>query len=162
MELGPAPPEAPRSLPRGYAFRKCVSHNIATLVGSAFLFMGSMMLVPMAKNGIWLPMLFPGFFALGGFFMVRQGLISAGSGLRAFRRGVAVSGTIASVSMDLTTKINNKHPWKILYHFPVNGQLHEGSLVTFESTFSQRMGQPVWVLYLPEDPAHSTLYPAVR
>ena len=162
MDLGPPPPDAPRSLPRGFAFRKRFSHNISTLLGGAFLFMGAMMILPMAKNQIWLPMLFPGFFALGGFFLMKQGISAAGKGLRAFRHGIAVQGTIASVSMDLSTRVNNKHPWKIVYHFPVNGHLREGSLVTFESTLCKRVGQPVWVLHLPEDPDQNTLYPALR
>ncbi len=162
MELGPPPPSAPRALPNGFAFRQRVTGNIMTVVGAGFLTIGSLFTWAMLVAKPWVA-LFPGFFALGGFFMTRQGLLHAGKVLRAFRTGVAVEGRVASVSSDMSTTVNGRHPLKLTYHFAVGGHEHEGVVVSWDSTIENRMsGQPLWVLYVEDDPAQSTLYPPVK
>jgi hypothetical protein len=60
-------------------------------------------------------------------------------------------------------RINDQYARKLVYHFQIENQLHEGSFSSFDSTLStRRSGQPLWVLYLPEDPTKNTLYPPVR
>ena len=163
MELGPPPPAAPRSLPKGYARRVLLTSNLSTLIGGAFLLMALMMGVPMVVQKLWLPALIPAFFGLGGIGLLRHGISHANSLLRAFRQGVAEKGKIASIGKDTTQSINNVHPWKLVYHFPVNGQLVEGKVISFDSTVGQRRpGQPLWVLYLPDQPEASTPYPPVK
>ncbi len=162
-ELGPPPPAAPRPLPKGFALRTRLTSNMATLIGGAFLLIAFMMGLPMVVQKLWLPALIPAFFALGGFGMVRHGLAHANGILRAFRHGVAEKGKIASIGKDTTQSVNNVHPWKLVYHFPVNGHMHEGKVISFDSTIGKRMpGQPLWVLYLPDQPDLSTLYPPVK
>lgn len=162
MELGPPPPPTPRELPKGFAFRTRFTSNIATLVGLIFFGVGSILTIaflfahPLAA-------LFPLLFALGGFGMLRYGLTTAGNTLRAFRTGLAKEGKVHSVSFDTTTTVNGKHPYKLTYHFQLDGQLHEGKVVSFDSTLSQRRsGQPLWVLYVEGAPDKNTLYPPVR
>lgn len=163
MELGPPPPEAPRPLPKGFAWRTRVSRNIATLVGFGLLFVAALMLIPMLAQGLWLPALFPAFFALGGFGMARYGISHANGVLRAFRHGVAERGKVASIGRDFSQSVNGTHPFKLIYHFPVNGHWHEGRLISFDSTLGERRpGQPLWVLYLADQPEVSTLYPPVK
>ena len=162
MELGPPPPPAPRELPKGFAFRTRFSGNIATLVGLVFFGVGSILTIaflfahPLAA-------LFPLFFALGGFGMLRYGLTTAGNTLRAFREGIAVAGRVHSVGLDHTQQVNGKYPYKLLYHFDIGSYTHEGRVISFDSTLSQRrQGQPLWVLYVENAPDKNTLYPPVR
>ncbi len=163
MELGPRPPDAPRALPKGFVTRACITRNLSTLLGLGFLVLPAFMLVPMLMNKLWLPALFPGFFALGGIGLLRQGIGRGRGLLRAFRHGAVEEGKVVSIGRDYNTTVNGSHPWKLTYHFHVNGQWHEGKLTSFDSTLSKRQpGQPLWVLYLPGQPEVNTLYPPVR
>jgi len=162
MELGPPPPAAPRTLPKGFALRTRLTGNIATWVGLIFFTFGSLMTVAIFFAKPWAS-LFPLFFVLGGFGMLRLGLTQANNTLRAFRFGTAVAGSVHQVSFDTSQSVNGKHPYKLTYHFQVGGNLHEGAIVSFDSTLSQRRsGQPLWILFHPDDPAQNTPYPPVR
>ena len=162
MELGPPPPETPRELPKGFALRTRLTGNVATWVGLIFFTFGTVMAIAISFASLWAT-LFPGFFALGGFGMLRHGLTHASNTLRAFRFGTAVAGTVHSIGLDPNNRINDQYARKLIYHFQVGNQLHEGTLISFDSTLStRRHGQPLWVLYLPEDPSKNTLYPPVR
>jgi hypothetical protein len=100
---------------------------------------------------------------LGGFSMLRYGWKSASATLRAFQQGTATKGKIAGINIDTTQSINNQHPWKLIYHFTAGGQQHEGVLISWDSTIaSRRTGQPLWVLYVEDDPSQCTLYPPVK
>ncbi len=160
MRLGDPPPPAPRKLPGTYVKRVRWTENIATLVGMGFTGVGLLMAVPMLVNKLWLPALFPGFFLLGGVSMFRHGWKTAAGRLRAFGQGKAVQGRIERVSMDTTQQINGRHPWRVVYHFTIGDQWHEGQITTFDSTASLRSsGQPVWVLYNEADPTENAIYP---
>jgi hypothetical protein len=149
-------------LPNGFAFRVKWSRNIMVIIGSIFFLVGGLMLAATLAAKAWIAV-FPGLFCLGGFFMFLNGRKTAHGILHAFRNGIAVPGEIAEVSVDTTQSINDRHPWRLVYHFPVDGQEHEGVLTSFDSTIATRSrGQPVWVLYVPEDLEQNTLYPPLR
>ena len=94
---------------------------------------------------------------------MRRSHAAAASTLNAFVRGTAVEGKVVGVSQDTSQSINGQHPWKLTYHFPVGGQLHEGTVVSWDSTITAcSAGQPLWVLYLLADPEQNTAYPPFR
>ncbi len=162
MELGPPPPATPRALPKGFAFRQRFSKNFGTVIGLLFTVVGSLFFVALlhAKP---VTAIIPGLMLLGGLSMLRHGWIHASGILRAFRHGVATEGTIAAINIDTTQSINNVHPRKLIYHFTAGGQQHEGVHISWDTTISnRRTGQPLWVLYLEDDPSKSTLYPPVK
>lgn len=162
MELGPQPPPAPRALPKGFAFRQRFSQNIATILGGVLFVIGTPMTLGVLAQRPWAAA-FPALLMVGGFFSLRHGLKSAESVLRAFREGVAVEGKIASVMIDTSQSINEKHPWKLTYHFVADGFENEGVLVSWDSTINNRArGQPLWVLYVEDDPSQNTVYPPFR
>jgi hypothetical protein len=162
MELGPPPPTTPRVLPKGFALRTRLTGNVATWVGLIFFTFGSLMAIAIFFASPWAT-LFPLFFALGGFGMLRLGLTQASNTLKAFKHGTAVAGHVHSVGLDSSNRINDEYARKLIYHFQVENQLHEGTLSSFDSTLStRRSGQPLWVLYLPDDPTKNTLYPPIR
>jgi hypothetical protein len=149
-------------LPKGFAFRQKWSRNILSLVGGVFFVIGGILTFALLFLGGW-PALFPLLFALGGYAMMRSGRRSAAATLNAFTRGTAVKGKVVSVTMDYSQSINGQHPWKLVYHFPVGGEWQEGIAVSWDSTVTMRAaGQPLWVLYLPEDPEQNTLYPPLK
>jgi hypothetical protein len=162
LNLGEPPPPAPRALPRGFAFRQRWSRNIATIVGVVFALGGVVFcfLIFTAKPVlVFLPLLF----AVGGISMFRLGWKNAQCVLNAFRNGTAVEARVAEVRLDTTQSINKVHPWILKYHFPVGGHVHEGSLVSWDTTVGQRVkGQPLWVLYIPDDPDQNTIYPPIK
>jgi len=159
-ELGRAASASPRKLPRTYVKRVRWTENIATLVGLGFTTVGTLFAVPMIVNMLWVPLLAPGFLLLGGVAMFHYGWMIAAARLRAFRVGKAVAGSIHQVGVDATQHINGRHPAKVIYHFRVGDQMHEGVIISFDTTASRFFsGQPVWVLYNEEDPTENAMYP---
>jgi hypothetical protein len=159
---GPEPPDTPRKLPKGFAFRTLWSRNLLVIIGGVFFGGGALMSSLMLMAKTW-AVLFPAFFVVGGFFMFLHGRKVAKGILRAFRHGKAVAGKVYQVSLDTTQSINERHPWRLVYHFPVDGQNHEGVLTSYDSTVGTRgSGQPVWVLYVEDDLDQNTLYPPLR
>lgn len=162
MGLGEAPPPAPRALPRGFAFRVKWSRNAPVLIGLGCVLISGLMLFAMIKAKTWLAIA-PALFVAAGVTMFAYGRNRAVGILRAFRRGAVAEGKISEVRLDTTQSVNGRHPWKVVYQFPVKEALCEGSFVSYDSTVGQRgSGQPVWVLYAAGNPAENTLYPPVR
>jgi hypothetical protein len=161
--LGPPPPPVPRPLPKGFAFRRKWSHHVLALVGGIFLLVGSFIFLVFLLVGLLVGTPLPLLFMVGGFVMLRIGRRHAARTLNAFVRGTVVEGKVVSVAQDPSQTMNGVHPWQLTYHFPVAGQLHEGSVVAWDSTITARApGQPLWVLYLPEDPEQNTAYPPFK
>ena len=162
MEIGPEPPDPPRMLPKGFEFRLKWSRNAAVLAGLGMMFITGLMFTAMIKAKIWFSVV-PALFFLMGFFLFRYGRKTAVSTARAFRRGIAAEGRVASVSLDTTQSINGRNPWRLVYHFTAGEQQREGVLTSFDSTLGGRSaGQPLWVLYLADDPDQCTIYPPVK
>jgi hypothetical protein len=162
QELGEEPPPAPRRLPKGFAFRTRFSSNFAVIAGTAFLFVGSLIFAGLLKAKTFAALV-PLFFMVGGFFLFRHGWMYASKILRAFRKGVAVRGEVYECRIDKTQSLNGENPYKLTWHFTVEGRQYEGSLTSFDSTLGSRgRGQSVWVLYVRRDPEQNTLYPPVR
>ena len=162
MELGEPPPAVPRPLPKGFEFRQKWSNNVVALVGGIFCAIGTLLfLVMICVLPVGAPL--PFLFMVGGAFMMRAGRKQANGVLNAFREGVAVEGNVSGVQLDMSQTINGRHPWIMTYLFPVGGELVEGSVTTFSSAVETRSkGQPLWVLYLQDDPEQSTIYPPIR
>ena len=161
--LGEPPPPVPRPLPKGFAFRRKWSQNILALVGGIFFLVGSFIFFAFLLLGLLVGTPLPLLFMIGGFAMWRIGRRRAASTLNAFVRGTAVEGKVVSVARDESQPINGEHPWKLVYHFAAGGQLHEGTVISWDSTVSARAaGQPLWVLYMPKDPEQNTAYPPFK
>lgn len=161
-ELGAPPPETPRALPKGFARRLLWTGNVLVMVGAIFGGIGTLLFLPMLV--LFPPAaLLPLFFIILGFTLFWSGRKGARRTLKAFVNGTAVAGEVADVARDQTESTNGVHPWKLTYHFTVDGTLHEGSAKSYDSTVAKRTaGQPLWVLYLAKDPALNTIYPPLK
>jgi hypothetical protein len=161
--LGPPPPPIPRTLPKGFEFRQKWSGNILALIGGMFFFIGSFIFLAFLVLGLLIGTPLPLLFMTMGFVMLLIGRRRARSTVNAFKRGTVVEGKVASVVHDQSQTMNGVHPWKLTYHFPVGERLHEGAVISWDSTISARApGQSLWVLYLPQDPEQNTTYPPFK
>jgi hypothetical protein len=79
---------------------------------------------------------------------------------RAFTHGIPGQGEVKLSSEDLTTSINERHPWKVAWEFDLDGQKYTGSLshMTHALLNHFKVGSPVTVLYLRDDPKVNTLW----
>ena len=161
-ELGPEPPNAPRVLPKGFAFRQLWSGNVLVMIGAVFGGIGTFLFFPMLL--LFPPAaLLPLFFMILGFVLFRSGRKRARRKLKAFIHGTVARGQLVEVSRDLSETTNGRNPWKLTYQFDVDGTAFEGSASSYDSTVGTRAaGQPVWVLYLANDPTQNTIYPPLR
>ena len=161
--LGPPPPPVPRPLPKGFEFRQKWSGNLLALIGGLFFLIGSFIFLSFLLIGLLIGTPLPLLFMIIGFVMLRIGRRQAARTVNAFTRGTVVEGKVVSVAQDQSQTMNGQHPWKLTYHFPVGAQLHAGEIVSWDSTITARAaGQPLWILYLPEDPEQNTAYPPFK
>lgn len=161
-ELPPPPPASPRELPAGYEFHSKWSGNIAVIIGLIFTVLSALFTYAALLHKSWGAVV-PGLMLLAGFSVFRYGRNKAVRIIRAARHGTAIAGEVASLNIDTTMSVNHKHPWKLAYHFTVDGHVWEGTVVTFDTTVAKKHhGQPLWVVYMPDDPAQNSLYPPVK
>ncbi len=161
------PPLAPREAPRDYLWRILSADPIA-LTGAIFLLIG----VIFGGVGIVLTAaiitIFIGIpFAFIGVLMTAIGLVlilgryqQAKRLETVYRDGQAILGEISAVHPNLNLRVHGRQPWTIEYHFETSGQEFYGKASSLmKPDLAQQPGKPVYVLFAPEDPAMSILYP---
>lgn len=162
MELGEEPPAIPRELPKGFAFRQRFTNSVATVIGLILMAMGGLMGLLLLLIQPWFA-LFPAILFIGGALLLNHGMSTAAATLRAFRTGLPQQGSVVS-SLKMTSQSHNGvNPWKLLYEFSIEGQKHQGSLIAMDETVGQlKPRQPLWILYLRDDPSINTVYPPFK
>jgi hypothetical protein len=162
MELGEEPPAIPRELPKGFAFRQRFTNSAASLFGLILMIMGGLMGLLLLLIKPWFALL-PAMIFIGGALLLRHGMATAAATLRAFREGLPLQGRVLS-SLKMTSQSHNGvNPWKLLYEFSLEGQKHQGSLIAWDENISQlKPRQPLWILYVREDPSINTVYPPFK
>ena len=162
MALGDEPPPAPRSLPRGFALRQYFHNSAANILGIILLGMGGITGLVLLLINPWFA-LFPSALVIGGLLLLRHGTSHASGILRAFRRGLPVEGSVIAATRDTSQSHDGQSPWKLLYQFTLEGELHQGTLIAFDDTVGKlKPHQPLWVLYLREEPETNTVYPPFK
>ncbi len=162
MELGEEPSAIPRQLPKGYAWRRRLTNNMTSTMGLAIVVMGGL-------PGLILLLIFPwaalvaGLVVLGGLAILRHGLTTGSKLLKAFRHGIPVAGAVVAVTRFTEESMNGVSPWKLIYRFSLEGREYQGSLVAYDESIRERKpGQPLWVLYLREDPSINAVFPPFK
>lgn len=162
MELGEEPPAIPRVLPKGFAFRQRFANSAATWFGLILIVMGGLMGLILLLIQPWFA-LFPALLIIGGALLLRHGMATASVTLRAFRMGLPLQGRVVSALKMTSQSHNGVNPWKLLYEFSLEGQQHQGSLIAWDESVGQlKPRQPLWILYLGEDPSIHTVYPPFK
>jgi len=103
-----------------------------------------------------------GFIGLGLAFLA-VAIRGAYRAIRAYRLGQATLGSVVDVHRDLSVTVNGRNPWAVEYEFDVLGTPYRGRVLTWSRAAGERRpGQPVHVLYLPDNPNDNLLYPPMR
>ena len=159
------PPPAPREFKNSFVWRTLFSEGWAIAAG-VFVLLGAIFFL----IGIPLLLVFVGivFVPLGLLFLaVGVPIIiwryqKAQQTLNVLRMGEAVLGNIVDITENFAVEVNGRHPWTITYGFEVDGDTYEGQTTTLRPVgFTHHPGQPMYVLYLPDDPRQNTVYPPV-
>lgn len=148
--LGRPPPQAPRNLPSQYKSNILLWKNPTALVGTIFLGVGVLTAIVLI-----------GFiFIIVGYFLRKSGIEAGNNKLAALERGQAAQGQILGVTQNTSVSINGRHPWRVEYGFVANGVRVPGSVESFDdSARFHQPGEPIWVVYLAEDPSKNSVWP---
>jgi hypothetical protein len=161
----PEPPPAPRDFKDSFALRQLFADGWA-IAAVVFAFVGAIFML------IGIPLML----LVAGFVLVPLGLLFLGAGvpiliwrynlaqqtLNVLRMGEPVLGSIVDIHENVAVEVNGRHPWTITYGFAVDGEEYEGQTTTLRPVgFTHQVAQPMYVLYLPDDPTQNTIYPPV-
>jgi hypothetical protein len=183
-----APPPAPRAFHEEYA-RRLVQEDEEAGNGTMVAFTGGflltcMVLLPVVLSGVigirltdvfdsyGLPVVafvlfdlllfaFALYLLVGGISIVRERDKELQKMVDVMRIGQATVGEIVEVRENRKQTQNDRHPWEIYYRYKVNGgQRMHGKIVTQNIPGARyQPGCEVNVLYLPDEPNRSVLYP---
>ncbi len=168
---GPKPPPPPRVLPKGYKNRVMFKDNPLILIGVIFVLVGTPIacLFPVIglASGVWLLLVIGGavgtLFALLGGVMLYTGINSGMSKIIPYERGQATVGEITEIYRDTSIEVNGRNPWAVLYQFEADGSAYEGKVTTWKyAPKIQAEGNRVYILYMPDDPVQSVIYPPIN
>ena len=99
-------------------------------------------------------------FAIAGGFILRHSWKNATGRIAALKHGQTGEGEITYVGHDHTTTVNGKHPYLIKYRWEVNGRYREGQKSTWnDAALDHFRGEPLWVVYMPDDTQKSAIWP---
>jgi hypothetical protein len=144
---GPMPPPPPRELPKQYVNRVLYWRNVFVILGIVFTVL------------LFWTVVFPAI----GIPLWIYGHKRAQRELRALQFGHVAQGQLTSVHMDYAQSINNRHPWVVAYAFATPQGTRQGTDQGWDASNVHRMsGDPIWVVYLDDDPNCSAVWPPVR
>lgn len=144
-ELGPKPPMAPRVLPKKFIKRVKYTSNVMTIIGIVFT----------------IPFFWTIVFPIIGIFLWKKGIKDANNELIPLEHGTVAVGEITDIRQDFSKKINGQSPFIIEFTFEVGKQKHTGDVgnIFDRSGARKTLGDKLWVVYMPEDPSLSSIWP---
>ncbi|MCB0076675.1 MAG: DUF3592 domain-containing protein [Anaerolineales bacterium] len=163
----PVPPPAPRPISERYKWRYIAS-DIGTItglfvsfVGAIFFFMGLAFLVGRETR-----LLGVAFVPIGALMVLAfvaagiRGYRKAVRFVRVLRIGLPTEGRLTSLREQHNVEINGRHPWILHYGYTVADIDYQGEVRTLDDPRDEyQVGQPLCVLYDPDLPSESALYP---
>ena len=146
-ELGPKPPMVPRLLPKKFVKRVKYTNNVMTILGIVFT----------------IPFFWSVIFPIIGIFLWRKGIKDANAELVPLEHGTSTIGVITDVRQDFSKRINDKSPFIIEFTFEVSGQKYVGDVgnIFDRESARKKIGDQLWVVYMPEDPSLSSIWPPI-
>jgi hypothetical protein len=161
------PPPPPRAISDGYRWKLMRSDawtlaaSIIALLGLIFTVLGFVLTVAVVTAFVGLPFLGLGLvFLIGGGFVLYGRYREAAKGLDILRNGQAVRGEVLAADPNYSVTVNGRNPVTIHYRFELAGREFQSTLTTLNPLDPQfQPGQAVCVLYLPDAPQYSSLYP---
>ncbi|PKN93524.1 MAG: hypothetical protein CVU44_09235 [Chloroflexi bacterium HGW-Chloroflexi-6] len=162
-----APPPAPRPIADSFAWKLVFSDGwfiagmVFAILGGTFTCVGLGMSLALVTLLIGIPFALLGFaFLVGGGAAIYWRYQKARTTVRVLQVGQAARGEIVSVEQNYNVRVNQRHPWQIVYRFQANGQGYQGQVSTLNTLDSAiQAGNAVYVLYLPDAPENNVIYP---
>ena len=145
---GREPPPTPRRLPAGYENRIKYWKNVYVLIGIIF-----------SIAFCW-TIIFP----IIGIPMWIMGHGRARRTLQALVHGAPTRGRILGVELDRSQSINNRHPWRITYELDLpDGSRRRCHAEAWDRAITAwQPGHVLWIVYDPQDPRTSAIWPPVH
>ncbi|TGL24194.1 hypothetical protein EHQ46_03475 [Leptospira yanagawae] len=143
--MGSEPPIAPRVLPAKFKRRIKYTGNVMTMIGIIFT----------------IPFFWTILFPIIGIFCWRKGLKTANDELLPLEEGKATVGEITDIRKDYTQSLNGESPSIVEFVFEVNGIQHKGNVgnIYDQVHLTKKVGDQLWVVYMPNDPDKSSVWP---
>ncbi|XDD46624.1 hypothetical protein AB3N60_00600 [Leptospira sp. WS39.C2] len=143
--LGPEPPNAPRLLPPKFKRRIKYTGNVMTLIGIIFT----------------IPFFWTILFPIIGIFCWRRGNKTANDELLPLEQGKATVGEIIDIRKDFTQSLNGQSPTVVEFKFEVGGNEMIGNVGNIYDSvhLTKKVGDKLWVVYMPNDPEKSSVWP---
>ncbi|MCG2784348.1 MAG: DUF3592 domain-containing protein [Anaerolineae bacterium] len=162
-----APPPAPRPIADSFAWKLVFSDGwfivgmVFAILGGTFSCVGLSLLLAVVTILVGIPFALLGFaFLVGGGAVIFWRYQKARTTVRVLQVGQAVRGEIVSVEQNYNVRVNQRHPWQIVYRFQANGQGYQGQVSTLNALDNAiQAGNAVYVLYLPDAPENNAIYP---
>jgi len=134
---------------------------IFSLFGLVFALISMPLEVSLVTASVGLPFLGLGLLLLGVGIAVLVGRYRmAQQTVEVLRQGEAVVGEIVSVVQNYEVSVNGRHPWTVEYDYEVEGRRYGAEVTTLSRpNLSKEPGNPVYVLFMRDDPDQSTIYP---
>ena len=145
---GSPPPPTPRVLPKSYVRSVKYFGNTYTLIGIIFT----------------IPFFWTVIFPIIGIILWRKGIREANAELVPLEHGAHTEGVITDVSKDFTKKISGVHPKVLTFVFESGGKKHVGTVPNLmdPTVHRKRAGDKIWVVYLPDNPSVSSVWPPMK
>jgi hypothetical protein len=163
------PPPAPRDVPAHFIWRIMLPEGwsivamVFLILGVVFTLVGAGLTLAIVTAFVGLP-----FLGSGSLFLIVSLPIllwryhKAKQKLHVFRMGQPILGEITDVHQNFAVRVNGRHPWVIHFRFQTSGRDYEGQVTTLKSGVAKyHPNQPVYVLYLSDNPQQNTIYPSL-
>ncbi|HTF06049.1 MAG TPA: hypothetical protein VK826_18595 [Bacteroidia bacterium] len=145
---GSPPPPAPRVLPKSYVRSVKYFGNTYTLIGIIFT----------------IPFFWTVIFPIIGIILWRKGIREANAELVPLEHGAHTEGKITNIAKDYTKKINGVSPKILTFVFESGGAKHVGTVPNLMDpvVHLKQPGDKIWVVYLPDNPSVSSVWPPMK
>lgn len=147
-DAGVKPEGAPRILPKKFIRKIKYTGNVMTIIGIAFT----------------IPFFWTVIFPIIGIFLWKRGIKEANDELIPLQFGTPVLGKIESIKKDYTKHINGVSPFIVEFLFEANGNKQLGTVGNIFDNIDliKKPGDLIWVVYMPEDPNLSSIWPPLK
>lgn len=103
-------------------------------------------------------------FPIIGIFLWKRGIREAKGELLPLENGMYVQGEITAINVDMSKNMNGKNPRIIEFAFTVGGRAYTGDVPNLMDPVHlwKKAGDKIWVVYMPEDPMISSVWPPMK
>jgi len=103
-------------------------------------------------------------FPIIGYFIWKKGKKEAQDELIPLQFGTPTPGEVVSVRTDYSKVINGRSPMVVDFKFEIDGRLCGGSVgnIFTDLYLLKQPGEKVWVVYMPQNPQLSSIWPPLK